>query len=251
MASVADATEAQVDKKFPVMEIFGPVIQGEGQMIGKQTHFIRFGGCDFACSWCDTKFAVDPIKVQQGMTRMNSYAIMNRIGPLPRVDWVTFSGGNPLLFDLDFLLGLLFLRGFKVAVETQGSVWRDWASRVNCLTVSPKGPSSGMHQDMGKLGRFLGDRLQPPLNVNLKIVVADVQDLEFAREVHRFWPLIPMTVQPCNTMAEDAPSIALLRADLLAKYNWLSEAVMREGSMKDVLVLPQLHALAWGNERAR
>lgn len=251
MASVADATEAQVDMKFPIMEIFGPVIQGEGQMIGKQTHFIRFGGCDFACSWCDTKFAVVPALVREGATYMNSYEIMNKIGPLPRVDWVTLSGGNPLLFNVDLLLGLLHLRGFKVAVETQGSVWRHWIHLVDCLTVSPKGPSSGMHQDMDKLSRFLGDRRNPPVNVNLKIVVADLQDLEFAREVHRFWPAIPMTVQPCNKHADDGLVIDDLRVLLMQQYRWLSEAVMKEGTMTDVLVLPQLHTLAYGNERAR
>ncbi len=37
---------------FPIMEIFGPVVQGEGALIGKPTHFVRFGGCDYRCSWC-------------------------------------------------------------------------------------------------------------------------------------------------------------------------------------------------------
>lgn len=43
-----------------VSEIFGPTVQGEGAVIGKPTVFVRTGGCDYPCSWCDSKFAVLP-----------------------------------------------------------------------------------------------------------------------------------------------------------------------------------------------
>ena len=43
-----------------VSEIFGPTVQGEGALIGKPTVFVRTGGCDFRCSWCDTLHAVLP-----------------------------------------------------------------------------------------------------------------------------------------------------------------------------------------------
>src|SRR5215813_1868649 len=39
-------------KTFPIVEIFGPVLQGEGRMIGTPTHFVRLGYCDYRCSWC-------------------------------------------------------------------------------------------------------------------------------------------------------------------------------------------------------
>ena len=42
-----------------VSEIFGPTIQGEGALIGLPTVFVRTGGCDFRCSWCDSLHAVD------------------------------------------------------------------------------------------------------------------------------------------------------------------------------------------------
>ena len=42
-----------------VNEIFGPTIQGEGALIGQPTIFVRTGGCDYRCSWCDTLHAVD------------------------------------------------------------------------------------------------------------------------------------------------------------------------------------------------
>ena len=49
---------------FPVIEIFGPTIQGEGAEAGLPTHFVRLGGCDYRCSWCDTMYAVDPATVR-------------------------------------------------------------------------------------------------------------------------------------------------------------------------------------------
>ncbi|TIU92326.1 MAG: 7-carboxy-7-deazaguanine synthase QueE, partial [Mesorhizobium sp.] len=42
-----------------VSEIFGPTIQGEGMLIGLPTVFVRTGGCDYRCSWCDSLHAVD------------------------------------------------------------------------------------------------------------------------------------------------------------------------------------------------
>jgi 7-carboxy-7-deazaguanine synthase len=40
------ARQQPAERGLPIIEIFGPVIQGEGAMIGKQTHFVRFGGCE-------------------------------------------------------------------------------------------------------------------------------------------------------------------------------------------------------------
>lgn len=45
-------------KKMPIMEIFGPTIQGEGLVIGRKTMFVRTGGCDYSCSWCDSVQAI-------------------------------------------------------------------------------------------------------------------------------------------------------------------------------------------------
>lgn len=45
--------------KIPVLEIFGPTIQGEGRVIGRKTMFVRTAGCDYRCSWCDSSFTWD------------------------------------------------------------------------------------------------------------------------------------------------------------------------------------------------
>lgn len=46
-------------KGIPVLEIFGPTIQGEGMVIGQKTMFVRTAGCDYSCSWCDSAFTWD------------------------------------------------------------------------------------------------------------------------------------------------------------------------------------------------
>ena len=133
-----------VPKKFPVAEIFGPTIQGEGIDQGVPCHFVRFGGCDFECEWCDTPHAVLAHMVRQAR-RLTTEEITREIESLhygPK--WIVISGGNPALHDLSELTKILQTSGFKVAVETQGTKHKEWLNTVDRLCVSPKPPSSGM-----------------------------------------------------------------------------------------------------------
>ena len=82
--------------KIPVLEIFGPTIQGEGRVIGRKTMFVRTAGCDYRCSWCDSAFtwdgsAKEDIKL---MTAEEIYDALLEIGG-HRFNHVTISGGNP------------------------------------------------------------------------------------------------------------------------------------------------------------
>jgi 7-carboxy-7-deazaguanine synthase len=49
----------EAETPIRISEIFGPTIQGEGVLIGLPTVFVRTGGCDYRCSWCDSLHAVD------------------------------------------------------------------------------------------------------------------------------------------------------------------------------------------------
>jgi len=64
-------------RTIPVLEIFGPVIQGEGPLAGQVSHFVRLGLCDYRCSWCDSMFAVDPAQVKEHAERLGDGAILN------------------------------------------------------------------------------------------------------------------------------------------------------------------------------
>jgi len=81
---------------IPISEIFGPTVQGEGALIGKPTVFVRTGGCDFRCRWCDTLYAVLPT-YRHDWSPMTSEEILGRVEQLTGGNpiLVTVSGGNP------------------------------------------------------------------------------------------------------------------------------------------------------------
>jgi 7-carboxy-7-deazaguanine synthase len=230
---------AERRRTVPIVELFGPVIQGEGAMIGRQTHFVRLGGCDFRCSWCDTPYAVLPDEVRTNSTKMTPGEIVDRLKGLgPATPWVTLSGGNPALHELGPLVDALHAAGYAIAVETQGTIFREWLRRCEIVTVSPKPPSSGMEQEPGDIQSFI----DLP-GINLKIVVFDDDDLEFVRKFHTHYRHIPCYVQVGNTVGVDTTE------SLLRKLDWLSNAVMEDPVLADVIVLPQLHVLMYGNRR--
>ncbi len=226
-------------KTFPIIEIFGPVIQGEGAMIGHQTHFVRLGGCDFRCAWCDTLYAVLPEEVRANSVSMSAREVVDRLRELnPDTPWVTLSGGNPALHQLDELIDMMNDAGFSIAVETQGTLYKAWLGRCSLVTVSPKPPSSTMTQNLDQLARFTG---LP--GVNFKVVVFDDEDLAFARVVHDAYPEIPFYLQVGNDLENDNRDSLLLRLD------WLSTAALQDSSLSRAIVLPQLHVLMYGNKR--
>src|SRR3954454_21929203 len=113
--------------RFPVIELFGPTVQGEGPDQGRPAYFVRFGGCDFRCAWCDSMHAVEPALVRAGATAMSAPEIADRLGTLDAgPGLVVLSGGNPALLELGPLVDMLHEAGYEVAVETQGSRWREW-----------------------------------------------------------------------------------------------------------------------------
>ncbi len=224
---------------YPIVEVFGPVIQGEGAMIGRQTHFVRLGGCDYRCSWCDTLYAVLPDKVRTNSTAMSTTEIVDKLNDLGgSTPWVTLSGGNPALHPLGPLVDVLHAAGYRVAIETQGSVYRGWLERCDLVTVSPKPPSSGMQPDLAVLDRFV----HLP-GANIKVVVFDEVDFAFARSMHRRYLGIPFYLQVGNAVGADST------AALLAKLDWLARRTLAESEMGEAIVLPQLHVLLYGNRR--
>ncbi|WP_085508555.1 7-carboxy-7-deazaguanine synthase QueE [Thalassobacillus devorans] len=238
--------------KLPVLEIFGPTIQGEGMVIGRKTMFVRTAGCDYSCSWCDSAFTWDG-SAKEEIKRMDAEEIIKELDQAGgnKFDHVTISGGNPALFPyLDQLIGLLKERGIEVALETQGSRWQDWFLAIDDLTISPKPPSSHMKTDWEKLDYIISqlkdnDRL---LHTSLKVVIFNEEDLSYAEYVHRRYPGISFYVQVGNDDLEETNDQAIAMK-LLNKYEWLVDQVMESPGLNKVRVLPQLHALLWGNKR--
>ena len=128
MSEVSDIFDG--GKKLPVMEEFY-TLQGEGYNIGKAAYFLRVGGCDVGCSWCDTKESWNadlfpPLDVDP---------IIERAAVVP-AKTVVVTGGEPSNYPLDYLTTELKKRGVKTMIETSGvkhltGSW-DW------ICLSPK-----------------------------------------------------------------------------------------------------------------
>ena len=166
--------------KIPVLEIFGPTIQGEGRVIGRKTMFVRTAGCDYRCSWCDSSFTWDgSMKDEiQMMTAKEIYERLYEIGG-DCFNHVTISGGNPALIKgIQDLVDLFETKGIESALETQGSRFQPWMRQINDLTISPKPPSSGMQPNLQILDEVIEQCVKESLN--LKVVVFDDKDYDLS-----------------------------------------------------------------------
>jgi len=147
--------------RLPLVEEFY-TIQGEGYHTGKAAYFIRIGGCDVGCSWCDTKFSWDPslhplVEVDQIVANAAGYPAAA----------VVVTGGEPLMVNLDPLTSRLQDAGISTFLETSGAYpltgkW-DW------ICLSPKKnapPVEGLHS----------------VAHELKVIIAEEKDLEWAVE---------------------------------------------------------------------
>ena len=150
------------DGRFlPLVEEFYS-IQGEGYNTGKAAYFVRLGGCDIGCSWCDTRYSwnsdlhplVDSNKIVENIIASGS-------------DSVVVTGGEPLMWNLDYLCSLLRRKKIKTFLETSGSysISGDW----DWICLSPK------------------KNLPPESEIcsladELKIIVEDKTDFEWAEK---------------------------------------------------------------------
>jgi len=235
-----------------VTEIFGPTIQGEGPLIGRPTVFVRTGGCDYRCAWCDTLYAVLP-EYRDEWRLMRPADIMARVDELAGGEpvLISLSGGNPALQPLAPLIELGRGAGHGFLLETQGSVAQPWFAALDWLILSPKPPSAGTIADWDAFAACLKSARGRPRCV-LKIPVFGEEDYKFARGVAGRYPELPVYLQvgnpaPLNAAAGLLPEQANIE-DLLERYRWLVGRVTADRWFT-ATVLPQLHVLAWGNKR--
>ena len=124
-------------KKLPVMEEFY-TLQGEGYNMGKASYFVRIGGCDVGCSWCDSKESWDhklfpPVSIE---------GIIDNIKH-NKADTIVVTGGEPSLYPLDHFTNRLKSEGIVTMIETSGAHplsgnW-DWI----CLSPKKYSPPKG------------------------------------------------------------------------------------------------------------
>lgn len=228
-----------------ISEIFGPTIQGEGALIGQPTVFVRTGGCDYRCSWCDTPFAVDSEfrKTWKNMSAADIFADVEKLsGGKPLM--ISLTGGNPAIHNMEPLIKLGKAKGYRFALETQGSIAQDWFSQIDVLTFSPKPPSSGMVTDWAKFDECLTAAAYDP-ELAMKIIIFGETDYAFARDAAARYPHLPLYLQAGN----HTPAAAKPDTDgIMARMRWLADKI-KDDQWFSAKILPQLHVLMWGNQR--
>ncbi len=116
--------------EYPVMESF-LTVQGEGMHQGRAAFFIRLGGCDVGCSWCDVKeswnAAAHPKKTTTELVELAKSS---------GVRLVVVTGGEPLMYDLNDLLDQLRAAGFETHIETSGA--HPLRGKADWVCFSPK-----------------------------------------------------------------------------------------------------------------
>lgn len=117
-------------KKLPVMEAFY-TLQGEGFHQGKAAYFIRLGGCDVGCHWCDVKESWDASAHPQKTVS----EIVEEAQQYPS-RLVVITGGEPLIYNLTELTQELKQSGFTINIETSGAY--PLSGKLDWICFSPK-----------------------------------------------------------------------------------------------------------------
>jgi len=237
-----------------IAEVFGPTVQGEGILIGEPTVFVRAGGCDYRCAWCDSLHAVDSA-YRNTWAVMTPEAVMDEVrrlsGGQPLT--VSISGGNPAIQDFAAVIAIGQEEGYRFALETQGSIAQDWFAALDTLVLSPKPPSSGHKTDWLKFDRCLAaargeseGATRSAGQLVMKIVIFDTTDLAYARAAHDRYPDLPLFLQPGNPEVDPESPVDLDQTT--ARLRWLIDRTTGKGWFAP-RILPQLHVLVWGNQR--
>jgi 7-carboxy-7-deazaguanine synthase len=152
--------QVRTGKALPLMEAFY-TLQGEGYHKGSAAYFIRIGGCDVGCHWCDVKESWDadkhpPTLVEEIVTEAKKYS-----------DTIVITGGEPLMWNMEPLTAALQAKNMKIHIETSGAYpitghW-DWF----CLSPKKnKMPLAAAYQRTDEL----------------KVIVYNKDDFRFAEE---------------------------------------------------------------------
>lgn len=113
---------------YPIVEIFSSV-QGEGTKIGTPCTFVRLGGCNLRCEWCDTKKSWDDDWF---------YMSAEKIAERCEDEYVVITGGEPTIHNLEPLIKELKRCGHKIGIESNGT--NEIPEGIDWITISPKPP---------------------------------------------------------------------------------------------------------------
>jgi 7-carboxy-7-deazaguanine synthase len=146
---------------YPIMEHFY-TLQGEGAYAGYAAYFIRLGGCDVGCVWCDVKESWDAAAHPQvTVATLLNYVLESK------TNRVVITGGEPCMYDLHTLCNALHVHGLKVHLETSGA--HEIRGNFDWVTLSPKKFKAPLASAYAKADE-------------LKIIIFNKHDFDWAKE---------------------------------------------------------------------
>lgn len=137
-------------------------LQGEGMHTGKASYFIRLGGCDVGCVWCDVKDSWDATVHPKMTTKEIVIAAAAHPGRI-----AVITGGEPATHDLSYLCDALHAEGFSTHIETSGA--HPMRGELDWVTLSPKKFKAPLPESMAKADE-------------LKVVIYHRSDFEWAEQ---------------------------------------------------------------------
>jgi 7-carboxy-7-deazaguanine synthase len=182
---------------YPIVETFHSV-QGEGYYTGVSAFFIRLGGCDVACPWCDTKESWNAKRHPQ-------YTVTNLLEQVKKAQpaMTVITGGEPLLHNLTPLTTAIRQENIPIHLETSGS--HPFSGTFDWVTFSPK--------------QFLAPHptIYPHVN-ELKVVIVNEYDLKWAEQQAALVP--PETLKYLQPEWSTSSSKQLIFSYILQNPQW-------------------------------
>lgn len=229
-----------------VSEIFHS-FQGEGPSIGQPATFLRLGGCNLHCNWCDTPYTWDwtgrngqQYDPEKELTRMTVEDITQQILAYP-AELVVVTGGEPLLQQtnlIPLLQELAINRGKRIEIETNGTIHPHptLAKVVTQFNVSPKLANAGMGlskthnpdalRAFGRSGKAV-----------FKYVCQTVEDLDAVQWQSDLCGLSPIYISPEGWDQETLQKHTAALADTVVQRGWI--------------LTTRLHIWAYGSQRGK
>jgi len=170
-----------------IQHIF-PTLQGEGPYAGHPAVFVRLGGCNLACDFCDTEFedfaGMTIEAIVETIIRQAQNNQQQRVRPL-----VVITGGEPLRQNIAPLCTALLKEGFKLQIETNGTLYRPLPPHVN-IVCSPKNNGNGYFP--------IREDLLPQITALKFIISKHREAYRSVAEVGQTAYAIPVYIQPMD-----------------------------------------------------
>ncbi|MDJ1134775.1 7-carboxy-7-deazaguanine synthase QueE [Streptomyces iconiensis] len=229
-----------------VNEIFGPTVQGEGPSSGRRCAFLRLGGCNLSCRWCDTPYTWDwkglsdqgtKYDPRSELTGRTTASVLDELLAMA-TNLVVISGGEPLSQQRRLLplIQALAEHGTSVEIETNGTVVPDEA-------LIALGPRFNVSPKLAHAGDPLSQRIKPEAlralsgtpGVAFKFVCRSPSDLDEVADLTEQLGLGPVWVMPEGKNFDDISKHLGDIADEVVRRGWN--------------LTTRLHVLAWGDRR--